>query len=96
MSIRNRWFTRILACAVAIALVSSFALISKAGCAGTMYLYYETAACLNETGVKLVCPDGIQYDPGPNGTFQQTPYVVVESIDCPCGGGQPDGDDLDM
>ena len=96
MTSRERWIGRALALIVMAAVVLSFAPISTASCSGPMYIYYETAAKLVETGAKLVCPGGTYYDEGPGGAYQETPYFVVQTMSCPCGGGGGgDGDPYD-
>ncbi len=97
MSSRNRWIGWALAAAVVLALGLGFASASSASCTGPMYIYYETSALQVETGAKLVCPASTHYDSGPDGTFQSTPFFVVEIMSCPCsgGGGGGGGGDTD-
>ena len=91
---RRRFSKRALACAAVLVGVAAAApLVLASPCTGPMYIYYETSAMQTETGAKLVCPTVTIYDDGPNGTYQETPYFIVETMSCPCGGGGGGGGD---
>ncbi|MEM1207498.1 MAG: hypothetical protein AAGN66_29955 [Acidobacteriota bacterium] len=90
LSSKSRFVPRALAVAAIFALAMGVATLATATCSGTMYIYYETAAMVNETGAKLVCPGGVYYDTGPDGSFQATPYFVTVVMQCPCTGGGGD------
>ncbi|MEO1088254.1 MAG: hypothetical protein AAFY88_28830, partial [Acidobacteriota bacterium] len=91
MTSRQQWIRRALGAAAILALGLSLAPASLAGSTGQMYIYYETAALQVETGAKLVCPGGTYYDQGPGGSYQETPYLVVETMNCPPAGGGGSG-----
>jgi len=70
---------------------------SSATCYGTWTDYYETQACVEWVSTKVSCPGyPDQWDIGPGGNTNGTPYFVTEQVVCPCpgtggggGGGGP-------
>ncbi len=87
---------RLVAAVLAAGLVSASS-ASASTCTGTLYTYYETAACQQIVSSKVVCPGfPDQTDTDSNGNFIQTPYFLTQVAVCPCpgsnGGGSGGGD----